>query len=107
MPKKKYTGPSTDFLNEVVQSAAVRQALENRAARALPAAKAVALSSGADAFAQALHVETGTRPGTEAREGLKRSYARVTATVTPEMKRADAAAKLTRQKILRRGAING
>lgn len=91
----------------MLQLPSVRGALESRARRALPAVKAVALSVGARQFADALRVETGTRPGTKAEGGLKRPYARVIAEITPEMKRADGRTKLTRRQILRRGMLNG
>jgi hypothetical protein len=105
--KKKFTGLSMDKLNEALQGAKVRNALEARANRALPAIKATAYAAGADEFAQALHVETGTRPGTGAKDGLKRPYARVVAEITPEMDKADRGASLSRRKIMRRGASNG
>lgn len=107
MAKKKFTGISMDKLNEVLQGAKVTAALEARANRALPAIKATAYSAGADKFAQALHVESGTRPGARAKDGLKRPYARVIAEITPEMDKADAGASLSRRKIMRRGASNG
>lgn len=107
MAKKKFTGLSMEQLNTVLQSAKVRNALEARAARALPAIKATAYSAGADKFAEALHVESGTRPGTGAKDGLKRPYARVIAVITPELRKADAGASLSRRKIMRRGASSG
>lgn len=107
MANKNFTGISTDRLNDVLQGAKVKAQLLARAQRALPAARAVAMSAGATEFAKALHVEEGTRPGTGAAGGLKRPYARVVAQLTPEMKLADKGSKLTRQKILRRGASGG
>lgn len=107
MATPKFKGVSTEKLNEALQQPGVRKALNARAQRILPTARAVALSVGAKAFSDALRVETGTRPGAKANEGLRRPYARVTAEVTPEMKRADGRTKLTRQQILRRGASNG
>lgn len=107
MAKKKFTGLSVEALNEALQSAKVKGALAARANRVLPAAKATAYGAGADKFADALHVEAGTRPGTGAKDGLKRPYARVIAELTPEIRSETRSAKLSRQRILRRGASNG
>lgn len=100
----KFTGLSTKKLNEALQTTAVRAALRARAARALPRTRAIAYSTGAAEFAKALKTTEGTRPGTGAKDGLRRPYARITAEVTPEMDRADGRTQLTRQMILRRGA---
>jgi len=100
----KFTGLSTAQLNEVLQSGTVRKALRDRAARTLPRTRAIAYSAGAAEFAKALKVTEGTRPGAGAKDGLRRPYARIGATITPETNRADGRTQLTRQMILRRGA---
>lgn len=104
MAKDKFTGLSVEKLNEAMQSGEVRRALEARAARALPRTKALALSVGAVEFAKALRVSTGTRPGSGSREGLRRTYARITAEITPTMDKGKRL-KMSRREILRRGAI--
>ena len=104
---KPFTGLTTKQLNQVLQLPAVTAALDSRAARILPRTKAIALSANALVLADSLKVKRGTRPGTAARDGLQRPYARVYVEVTPELLRRDSKAKLTRQQILRRGAING
>lgn len=101
---KEFKGLSTDKLNEVMRTGEVRRALRQKAQRALPRTKAIAYQVGAAEFAEALRVDEGVRPGTRARGGLRRSYARITAEVTPEMQRKDARARMTRRMILRRGS---
>ena len=100
----KFSGLSDDAVNELLQLPTVRRALAARAARLLPAAKALALSSGATEFARGLRVTEGTRPGTGAKRGLRRTYARVGAEITPAVLAQDRAAKLTRRQILRRAS---
>lgn len=107
MPQPKFSGASTKKMNAVLASPRVRAALAARAARALPRTKAIAIQAGASAFAEELHVEEGIRPGAQAEQGLKRPYARIAATVTPEDKRADRGQKLSRRQILRRGVSGG
>lgn len=102
---KPFTGLSTERLNAIMQMPKVQAALRAKAERALPRTKAVALSANAEAFADALEIKTGTRPGRDAKGGLRRSYARISAQVTPEIRKADKGAKLTRRQILRRGAV--
>lgn len=96
---------SSKKFNEVLQNKKVREALKNKADRVLPRSKAIAYSLGASGFAEALHVVEGTRPGTRSPSGLKRPYARVVATVTPQLKRTDGRTSLTRTQILRRGSL--
>lgn len=98
----KFTGLKMREVNQLLQTPKVRKELEARAARVAPRARALAYQAGANEFAKAIRVSTGTRPGTGARGGLQRTYARVGATVTPEMVKADRRAKLTRMQILRR-----
>jgi hypothetical protein len=85
------------------------QALERRATAMLSRTRALAYAANQPLFARALRVETGVRPGTQSRLGIRRSYARVTATLTPEIiaegRRAVRAGKPNRQMILRRGAV--
>lgn len=102
MSTPKFTGLSTKKVNQILQTQTVRKALNDRAARALPRARAIAYQAGATEFAKQLKVVQGTRPGTAAKAGLQRSYARVQATMTDEQKKRDRAAKITRRQILRR-----
>lgn len=95
---------STQMLNKAMQSPKVRKALEAKAQRVLPRAKAIALADGQKAFAQALKVTEGTRPGLRSPIGFKRPYARVGASVTPEIKKADGYKGLTRSQVLRRAS---
>lgn len=101
---QKFKGLSAEKLNALLDSPAVRAQLRARANRVLPTARAIAYSTGAAGFAEALKVSEGTRPGTGAKDGIKRSYARVGAVLTPELKRADGRTQLTRRMILRRAA---
>lgn len=102
----RFTGISNEKLNEALQTQAVRSALARRGARVLPTARALAYRSGAESFAQALRLSEGTRPGADAIGGLKRSYVRIGAVVTDEMRKSDRKSTLTRREILRR-ASNG
>lgn len=95
---------STELLEQVAQHPAVRAALRAKAQRMLPRAQRLAAQAGAREFAQELHVEEGTRPGTKAEGGLRRPYARVVAEVSDDMRSADAGSKLSRTQILRRSA---
>lgn len=95
---------STRLINQAMGSNKVHAALKAKADRVLPRAKAIAYSVGASEFADALEVREGTRPGTNSPSGFKRPYARVVATVTPELKKKDGRTSLTRQQILRRGS---
>lgn len=104
MGQKQLSQISTKKLNEALQTASVKAALNDRAARLLPRAKATAYSAGAREFGDALKIERGTRPGTSAKEGMKRTFARVTVEVTPEMKKADIGRKLSYRQILRRSS---
>lgn len=106
MVDRTFTGLNTEQLNAIMQMPSVRAAIAAKAERALPRTKAIALSAGAAAFAEALEIQTGTRPGRDAKRGLRRSYARIAAKVTPEIRKRDKAAKLTRRQILRRGSLN-
>ena len=85
------------------QSTAVQAGLRAKAQRMLPRAQRLAHQAGANAFAEELHVETGTRPGTQA-GGFQRPYARITADITEDLEERDAGASLTRTMILRRSA---
>lgn len=96
--------PSTALLEQAAQHPAVRAALRAKAERVLPRAQRLAAAAGAVAFGRALDVVEGTRPGAKAQGGMRRPYARVTATVTDEIREADAGASLTRRQILRRSA---
>ena len=101
---KKFTGVSTKTLNEVLDSQTVRAALRARGARVLPRAKAIAFSNNTPDFANALNLTEGTRPGTGAKDGLRRSYVRIGAVLTDGMDAGTGRAKLTHREILRRGA---
>ena len=66
-------------------------------------ARYLALKAGRTNFADGLRVVVGVRPGAKARGGLKRPYARIISTITPEQHAADnRTAKLSRTQILRR-----
>lgn len=97
----------TDF-SQVIDAAAkhpaVLAALRAKAQRMLPRAQRLAHQAGANGFAEELHVETGTRPGTKAEGGFKRPYARITADITEDIEERDAGASLTRTMIMRRSA---
>ncbi len=97
---------STKKINEIMASDAVRDALERKAARVLPRARAIAYSSEAPKLAAALETVPGTRPGTNSPTGLKRPYVRVGAVLTDEIIEEGKRARLSRVKILRR-ASNG
>jgi hypothetical protein len=108
MAQHKFKGIGTEQINKAMRSPEVMKSLEARAARILPRTRALAYAANQPLFARALRVETGVRPGTQSQVGVRRSYARVTATLTPqilaESRRAVRAGKPTRQMILRRGA---
>lgn len=93
---------SQETLNQAMQSPKVRAALDAKAERILPRAKSNALRDGKRRFARALRISQGTRPGTGSPSGIQRSFARVGAEVTEEMRKIDGYGKLTRQQILRR-----
>lgn len=95
---------SNDKISEIMASPAVRKALENKARRIHPRARSIANGAGATAFATALRVETGTRPGARSPTGLKRPFARVIADMDDAARDADRGADLSRIKILRRAS---
>lgn len=94
---------SDEMFNQVMQSPTVQNRLRDKAARILPRARAIALSDGQAEFAKALEITPGIRPGTKSPTGLKRSYARVGASITPDVKK-DGYGKLSRQQVLRRAS---
>ena len=71
--------PDDSVIQQAAQSDSVRRALLAEAQRLLPIAQRIAYQEHATAFGDSLHIEAGTRPGTKARQGLKRPYARVIA----------------------------
>ncbi len=91
-------------VRQAAEAESVRRAMRARAARILPRAQRLAYDAGATQLGDALRVQEGTRPGSKARRGLQRPYARVVADITPEMAAADARAKLTRRQILTRAS---
>lgn len=103
----KFTGIPTKKLNQLLASPQIRAQLQQRMDRALPRTRAIALQAGAVGFAESLRIETGVRPGKQARDGLQRPYARLVGDNTPEVRKRDRGAKLSRTQILRRGVING
>ena len=66
-------------IDEAARSADVAAALKEKAERILPVAQRLAYAAGAKDFGDSLHVEVGVRPGTKAKGGVKRPYARVIA----------------------------
>lgn len=89
---------------EILDHPSVRAAARAKAARMLPRAQRLAIEAGAPNFAKALRVVEGRRPGSKARDGIKRPFARVTANLTDELKTRDAGAKISRTQILRRAS---
>lgn len=100
----KKTEITVETLNAALDTPAVRAALRAKARRVLPRAQRFAYEAGAPEFAEALHLDEGTRPGTLSDGGLKRPYARITADVTEEMRLRDGRPAMTRKTILRRSA---
>lgn len=96
---------SRKLINEAMQSSIVQKRLQDKAARVLPRAKAIALSDGQPALARALEISQAIRSGAKSPSGLQRPYARVGALITAEVKK-DGYGKLSRQQIMRR-ASNG
>lgn len=95
---------STVF-DQVLAHPDVKAALLKAAATRLNRARYLAYKSGRTNFGDNLRVETGIRPGTSANHGMKRPFARITSTITPEEHAADnRTAKLSRTQILRRSA---
>lgn len=68
-----------ETLDEAARSPEVAAALKATAERILPRAQRLAYEAGEIRFAEALRVETGTRPGTKSPKGVKRPFARVIA----------------------------
>lgn len=91
-------------LQAALDSPAVRAALVAKAARMLPRAQRLAAEAGALGTAKALRVLEGTRPGSKARGGMRRPYARIQVDLTEDVIARDARARLTRTQILRRAA---
>ena len=91
--------------DQALAAPAVRAALARAAASRLARARYLAYKSGRINFGDNLRVVVGVRPGASAKYGLKRPFARITSTVTPEQHAADnRAARLSRTQILRRSA---
>ena len=102
MPKPK-SSITEVVLEQAFASPAVRAAVEDAARSRLAKARYLALKAGRPNFAEAMRVVVGVRPGAKARGGLKRPYARIISTITPEQHAADnRTAKLSRTQILRR-----
>ncbi len=102
MPKGQSSIAEVVF-EQAFASPAVRAAVEDAARSRLAKARYLALKAGRPNFAEAMRVVVGVRPGAKARGGLKRPYARIISTITPEQHAADnRTAKLSRTQILRR-----
>ncbi|KAE8130215.1 MULTISPECIES: hypothetical protein [Bifidobacterium] len=71
--------PDGSIIEQAAQSDEVRRVLYEEAQRLLPIAQRIAYQENATQFGDSLHIETGTRPGIKAKQGLKRPYARVIA----------------------------
>lgn len=95
---------TVETLNKALDHPAVRAALKAKARRVLPRAQRIAYGAGAKEFAEALELDEGTRPGRKSDGGLKRPFARVTATVTNEMVVREGPPTMSRSTILRRAA---
>lgn len=95
---------TVDTLNAALDNPKVRAALRAKARRVLPRAQRLAYAAGMTEFAEALHLDEGTRPGAKSDGGLKRPYARITADVTDEMRLRDGRPSPTRTTVLRQSA---
>ena len=94
-----------EAVNAALTHPAIAAAVASRAQQVLGRARYEAYKAGRINFGDALRVEAGNRPGTKSPRGIKRPYARVTATITPEQHEADSRkAKASRTEILRRSA---
>lgn len=89
---------------QVLESSAVRNALNARARLVLPRAQREAANGGRTQLAKRLRVESGVRPGAKAVDGIRRPYARVTADYPEDARKADSGARLTARAILRRAS---
>lgn len=98
----KKTQITANTFDQALQSDPVRRALAARAARMLPKAQLEAAKAGRLQLSKRLRVESGTRPGTKARGGLKRPFYRVSAEYPEEVSKADSGARLTAREVLRR-----
>lgn len=94
-------------LDAALHHPAVLADVRARAGALLPRIRAIAYSANAPALARELEVVTGIRPGSKATKGIRRPYARVTATLTPAVRAEMRVAKLSPRKIMRRGGARG
>lgn len=93
-----------ETLQQVALLPSVQRALEDRAKRALGAAKLEAYRAGRVNLGDQLKVTAGVRPGSKA-GGFRRSYARVEAALTAEQQAADnRRGESSRKQIMRRAA---
>lgn len=88
----------------ILESPAVRQGLNDIAARLLPICQRLAYQEGCDDFADSLRIETGTRPGTKSPTGIKRPYARVIAGSEHASEQEHGSLRYPRHNFFRRAA---
>lgn len=90
---------------QVMAAPSVKAAILAAANSRLVRARYLAYKAGRTHFGDSLRVVTGTRPGTKARYGQRRPFARIESAITAEQHAADnRTAKLSRTQILRRSA---
>lgn len=95
---------SSKTFDQALQSDPVRRALAARAARMLPKAQLEAAKAGRLQLAKALKVQSGVRPGTKAKGGMKRPFYRIYADYPEELSKLDSRARLTSREVLRRAS---
>lgn len=90
---------------QVLASRAVSAAILAAAGERFARAQYLAYKSGRMNFGNNMRVTTGVRPGSKAKYGQQRPYARIESSVTAEELAADnRTAKLSRTQIMRRSA---
>lgn len=90
---------------QALAAPSVRAAILAAATERMKRAQYLAYKSGRIHFGDNMRVVAGVRPGSKAKYGQKRPYARIESTTTPDEQAADnRTAKLSRTQILRRTA---
>ena len=90
---------------QALAAPSVRAAILAAATERMKRAQYLAYKSGRIHFGDNMRVVTGVRPGSKAKYGQKRPFARITSTVTEDEHAEDGrGAKLSRTQILRRSA---
>jgi hypothetical protein len=91
-----------DIVRQALQAPAVREGLRDRRDIVLARARREAFAAGATEFAESLHAESGTRPGTKSPTGIKRPFERVIADSDDASDREHGNRGVPKQAILRR-----